>query len=238
MTIAARNIDLAGLRAISDRIGRDEGAEDVLPLGLPAIDRALPDGGLRRGALHEIEAPADDMAGIGFALALATRAAGDGPILWCQSGWAPDPAGLYGPGLAQFGLSPSVLLIARPAKPAEALWAMEEGLRTGAVAAVVGQGILPGMVASRRLQLAARTHGRLALVVSPRRIAASPSSAETRWTVSSAPSAREVEKSWGGWHLTLRRCRRGKNRDEPWHVYWDARRSIFVPAPISRCEQN
>lgn len=229
MTIAARNLDLARLQAISDRIGRDEGTEDILPLGLPSIDRILPDGGLRRGALHEIEAPGDDMAGIGFALALASRAAGASPILWCQAGSAPDPGPLYGPGLRQFGLSPAALLIARPAKPRDVLWAMEEGLRAGAVAAVIGQGVVPDMIASRRLQLAARTHGGLAILVLPRRIAAPPSSAETRWIVGAAPSAEAPKNSLPRWRLTLRRCRRGKGWDEHWHVHWDAARSIFVP---------
>ena len=229
MTIAARHLDLADLRAMSDRIGRDEGADEVLPLGLPAIDRILPDGGLRRGALHEIETAPDDMAGIGFALALAVQAAGGAPILWCQAGFAPDPGPLYGPGLAQFGLAPATLLIARPAKPKEVLWAMEEGLRAGAVAAVIGSGIQPDMVASRRLQLAARTHGRLALAVVPRRIAASPSSAETRWSVASAATGGESQSGLPRWRLTLRRCRRGAGAEDPWHLYWDAGRSIFVP---------
>lgn len=229
MTITARNLDLADLRAMSDRIGREEGADEILPLGLPAIDRILPDGGLRRGALHEVEAPPDDMAGIGFALALAARAAGGASILWCQAGLAPDSGLLYGPGLAQFGLSPATLLIARPAKSKEVLWAMEEGLRAGAVAAVIGSGILPDMVASRRLQLAARAHGRLALVVLPRRIAASPSSAETRWSVTSAPAGTEPQIDLPRWRLTLRRCRRGAGSEAPWHLYWDAGRSVFVP---------
>ncbi|WP_119418966.1 ImuA family protein [Desertibaculum subflavum] len=229
MTIAARNLDLARLQAIADRTGRDESAEEVLPLGLPAIDRILPDGGLRRGALHEIEAPGDDMAGIGFALALAARAAGGGPILWCQAGSAPDPGPLYGPGLRQFGLSPAALLVVRPAKPRDVLWAMEEGLRAGTVAAIIGQGVVPDMIASRRLQLAARMHGRLAILVLPRRLAASPSSAETRWTASAAPSAEGPENRLPRWRLTLRRCRRGRGGDEQWHVHWDPGRSIFVP---------
>jgi protein ImuA len=236
MTIAARNLDLADLRAMTDRIGRDDGPDEVLPLGLAAIDQALPDGGLRRGALHEIEAARDDLAGIGFALALAARcvATVGGTVLWCQPGASGFDLGmLYGPGLAQFGLAPSALVIVRPAKMKEALWAMEEGLRAGAVAAVIGSGVAPDMVASRRLQLAARLHGRLALAVLPRRIAAPPSTAETRWTVASAPragGAAEPESALPRWCLTLRRCRRGKGWDDPWQVGWDARRSIFVPA--------
>jgi protein ImuA len=228
MTTAARNFDLASLRAMSDQIGRGEGTDDILPFGLPMIDRVLPDGGLRRGALHEIQAAPDDAAGIGFALALASRAAAGGAILWCQAGPTPDPGPLYGPGLAQFGVPPSSLLIARPAKPVEVLWAMEEGLRTGAVAVVVGTGVVPDMVASRRLQLAARTHGRLALLVLPRRTATPPSSAETRWAIASAP-VRGQERDWPRWDLTLRRCRRGSGWDTPWRIHWDPLRSIFVP---------
>src|SRR5258708_31622671 len=61
----------------------------AMPLGLPAIDALLPDGGLLTGALHEIEAgpapsrplPAHDGSALGFA-ALLISPLPHGTFLW------------------------------------------------------------------------------------------------------------------------------------------------------------
>ena len=75
-------------------------------------------------------------------------------MLWCL-----PRADLHGPGLAACGLDPGRLVLVRAARDAEILWAMEEGLRTPDIAAVVGEvSVLPPMT-SRRLQLAAEGSG-------------------------------------------------------------------------------
>src|SRR5205807_8543730 len=85
---------------------------------------------------------------------------GEGPVLWCLR--RPD---LYGPGLMTYGLDPARLVLVSAARDEEILWAMEEGLRTRGLAAVIGEvGRLP-MVAGRRLQLAAERSGVTALVL-------------------------------------------------------------------------
>ena len=66
--------------------------ETAVPLGLPAVDALLPDGGLLTGALHEIEAgaapsgrvAAHDGAALGFAAYLIGRFAArtPGTLLW------------------------------------------------------------------------------------------------------------------------------------------------------------
>ena len=54
-----------------------------------------------------------------------------GPVLWCRSRRTALEAGdPYGPGIAGLGLTPDRLILAEAAKPAELLWAMEEGART------------------------------------------------------------------------------------------------------------
>src|ERR1700744_37871 len=53
----------------------------AVPLGLPAADAVL-DGGLRRGALHEIYA--GDWTAGGFAACLAIQAAGKKPLFWVR----------------------------------------------------------------------------------------------------------------------------------------------------------
>ena len=127
-------------------------AHGVLPFGVAAIDRALPGGGLARGALHEILGAGGDEEDGALPAAFAARILGrlTGVVLWCLP--RPD---LYGPGLAAHGLDPERVVLVRASRDAEILWAMEEGLRTPGIIAVVGEiGVLPA-VASRRLQLAA-----------------------------------------------------------------------------------
>ncbi len=79
----------------------------VLPFGVAAIDRALPGGGLARGAVHEILGMGGDEEDGALAAAFAAgilgrlMTGGTGIVLWCLP--RPD---LYGPGLAILGLDP------------------------------------------------------------------------------------------------------------------------------------
>ncbi len=156
------------------------------PLGLPALDRAL-GGGLATGCLHEVIGMAGDGAATGFVAALAAGVAGGrGAILWCLP--RPD---LYGPGLAAAGLDPARLILATTERAADGLWAMEEGARCGALAAVVGEVDRLSLTAARRLQLASETGGVTAFLLRtgvPADGAAAV--AATRWRITAAPSGR------------------------------------------------
>ncbi|HWB51815.1 MAG TPA: damage-inducible protein [Stellaceae bacterium] len=190
----------------------------VLPFGVAGIDRALPGGGLALGALHEILGAGPDeedgAAVAGFAAAIAGRIGGriaEGGVLWCL-----NRRDLYGPGLAEHGLDPARLALVRTARDDDVLWALEEGLRTPALAAVVGEaGRLP-MVAGRRLQLAAEHTGVTALLLRRWRSAAEaaaererPSAAVTRWRIAALPSLPDGEPGIGRprWRVELLRCR-------------------------------
>ncbi len=213
-TALARVVDL--LR--SDRIA----VPACVGTGAAEIDAALPWGGLPRG-LHEIAGDDGDAAKVAFAASLAGRRSGDGgrPILWCRPRRVALAAGdPYGPGIAGLGLSPDALILVEADKPADLLWAMEEGARTKGLAAVVAEGVTPNLTASRRLQLAAEAGDALVLLLPTGRQAA-PSSALTRWFVRSLPSLREA----GGpglprWQIELWRCR-GGGRLRDWNVEWD-----------------
>jgi protein ImuA len=159
-------------------------AHGVLPFGIAEIDRALPGGGLARGALHEILGTGGDEEDGVLAAAFAAHILGrlasltspsqsltrPGPSLSPQKGgegrgevgailWCLPRPDLYGPGLAVHGLDPRRVVLVQAPRDAEILWAMEEGLRAPGILAVVGEvGSLPA-VASRRLQLAAERSG-------------------------------------------------------------------------------
>src|SRR5215217_218357 len=186
---------LAALRAeIAALTEGSRGAErQCLAFGIDAIDRRLAGGGLAVDALHEAAgaAPgmADDAAATLFTAAIAARRAGEqGTVLWAFS-----RRDLFAPGLACAGLAPDRLLYAECRRDEEVLAVMEEGLRHGGLAAVVGEVGRAGMTATRRLQLAAEEGGTMALMLRRWRgesedPLASPSAAATRWRLACVPS--------------------------------------------------
>jgi protein ImuA len=167
-----------------------------------ALDVAL-GGGLANDALHEI-APArggDGAAAMGFALALAAGFAAAAPrastiLLVSEDFCARETGALYGPGLVAHGLGLNRLVFVHAPDAQALLWTMEEALKSGALAAVVGEMWSPryyGLAASRRLLLAARAGRAPALLVHGgafgRAIAIS-SAAETRFEIAAAASRR------------------------------------------------
>lgn len=198
-----------------ERAGRTQRA--VLPFGVPAIDAALPGGGLGLGALHEVagEGPdaEDGAVAAAFLAGILARLSPPRPVLWCL-----PAADLYGPGLVACGLSPERLILAAPRGDAELLWAMEEGLRTAALAAVIGEVEALPLAASRRLQLAAEASGVTAFALRrwrngvAERERTAPNSAVTRWRVAALPgdlSAGEPGIGRPLWRVELWRCRGG-----------------------------
>ncbi|MFM7403587.1 MAG: recA-like protein [Erythrobacter sp.] len=174
------------------------------PSAARVLSRGLPEPRWRPGSpaqpFHsEIFASANEASGAGLALALARDAlvaAGEGEgtntrqVLWVQDRTAIRLGGR--PCLA--GLPTDLrhrLIHVAVAKPEDALFALEEGLKCRDLACVIGE--IAGnpralsFTASRRLSLTAERHGvRLWLV----RLDAQPdlSSARMRWQVAAAPS--------------------------------------------------
>jgi protein ImuA len=157
-------------------------------------------GGLADDALHEIAPaqPADGAAAMGFALALAARFLSQRPAsaLIISEGFAAEESGaLYGPGLVAHGLALSRLVFVRAPDAALAFWAIEEALKCGAPAVVVGEiWSLKGysLAASRRLLLAARKGKVPALLILASAYGQAErlsSAAETRFEIAAAPSA-------------------------------------------------
>jgi protein ImuA len=203
------------LRERGDGVRADETA--VLPFGIAAMDARLAAGGLALGGLHEVS-PAtptlsDDAAGTLFAVGIAARAAAAAGrrVLWALTRFD-----LYAPGLEQAGLDPATLLFVEAREDKEVLAVMEDGLRHGGLAAVVGEVKRADMVATRRLQLAALTGGTPALLSRRwRKTGVCPlgelSAAMTRWRIACAPSARLPAPGVGRprWTVELARQRGG-----------------------------
>ncbi len=191
----------------SVKTGAGNSGTPPIPLGVPEIDGALPWGGLPRGAVHELMTsdPADG-AVMGFLLTwlarLETSVGSGGPILW--AGCRDD---VDAPGFAALGIDPARLLFARCAEMANVLWAIEEGLRTAALAAIVGEVGPVDFALTRRLQLAAANSGVPLFLLRPFKGAAESSAAVTRWRIGAAPGTHITSRRW---RVELIRCRGGR----------------------------
>lgn len=184
-------------------------------LGAAAADRLIGTKGLDACGVHEIKPAEPGRSGIErfhadwgavwgaartFALALAARRAamlsetGDGmrPILWCSvRGQMNDLGSIYAPGLKAFGIAPERLLIVEADKPRDALWVMEEALKAGSLALVIGMLDTVDLTPARRLALAAQTHATPCLILT--HPAAYPMAATaSRWRIAPLPSAPHV----------------------------------------------
>lgn len=200
--------DLAQLR---DRVRALEGLPSLTaeagaaaaPLGAAAIDDCLPWGGLPLGGLHEIRAERSAASGaaFGFSACLLGRVARQrrGRLLWLTLSDHLYPAGLHG-----LGVPTERLLVVRPARQADLLWAAEESLRCKGVAGVLAEIGGADFKAVRRLSLAARGSGVPALLINQ----GEPLGAVlTRWQVAPAPSEASVGVGPWRWQVGLTRCR-------------------------------
>jgi protein ImuA len=205
-------------------------AEGKAPLGLGPLDACL-HGGLARGALHEIAA-ADHRslpAALGFLLALtqatvcenAPQAKRRGALLWPLARHTDSFGAPYAPGLQFFGLDPARILFVRCANPRDCLWAMEEGLRLGGIAAVIGaRAKAMDLTASRRLQLAAE-QANIPVLLLRHYADNNPSAAVTRWRIAPAPASRDAQGFYekARFRVALEYARGGKTGE--WVMEWN-----------------
>ena len=204
---------LAALRALISRQAPGQTALPLCPLGLPALDAAL-EGGLPRGCLQEVIPGDEGATAAGFTAFLLGRLVKEGAdtgrgVLWASLG----EGDLYPPALAGYGLDPGEVILLSAPSPAELLWAMEEALRSPALAGVVGEVDRLDLTAGRRLQLAAAAGGGVGfLLLRADRPAAAVSAAALRWRVRAGPDRAWPNRTWPNrtWHVELLRRRGGR----------------------------
>lgn len=201
-------------------------AAEIYSTGGAALDRLLPQGGIRPGTLVQW---VDTRQGGGAALLALTAAASilrhpaaaARPLAVIDLPHGPDSGRqrderFYPPAAIALGIPADSLLVVRPQPgqtAADRLWALAQTLRSGAVAAVyapLASQLDP--VAARRLQLAAEAGGTVGLLVQ-RRLAAEQrrdaSFTDIRWRVTSLPSASGARAGGRRLRVQLERCRGG-----------------------------
>ena len=205
--LAALRAEVRALECAGAAAGRE-----CLPFGVEALDMRLAGGGLAVAALHEAagdrRSPGDEAAATLFLASIAARR--EGIVLWALA-----RRDLFAPGLAGIGLAPDRVLYAECGSNEDVLAVMEEGLRHGGLAAVVGEVGRAAMASTRRLQLAAEEGGTSALMLrlwKKEDPLAAPSAAVTRWRLACAPSSPLPVPGIGRprWRLALARQRGGE----------------------------
>lgn len=203
-------------------------------LGVEQLDAVL-GGGLAQARLHELwpADAADGPSATGFALLLASKAAGaDGAIVWIEQ--RQDKSGrIYPPGLAELGIDPAQILFVDAPDEKALLRAAGDVVRSPAPAAAVivpaGPARLLDLTASRRLTLFAESSGTTAILLRAADPHA-PSAATTRWRVAAALSQALEANAPGHPVFALDLLRqRGGAPSFGWTLGWDRDRARFTP---------
>jgi hypothetical protein len=215
--VAVGGLSVGGLfRRAAEWRQADDLARETVSTGFPSLDTLLPAGGVRRGSLLEWlaggverlagdgDAAAGDAGGVvALACAVACRLAG--PRWGDQSPASPASAivvvdrgqRFYPPAVMPWldalaeapgrGGGRPHLVVARPSRDDDELWAIDQALRCPGVAAVLAWPRRVHATAMRRWQLAARTSGAVGLLVrglSERVAAGEPTWADAKLAVS------------------------------------------------------
>lgn len=127
---SANPADLAGVWR-GDQLARP--LRRTLSTGFAALDAELPGGGWPVGALVDLLLPAPGVGEVAMLAPLMAQASRQGPGVW----WIAPPLQPCAPALQQAGLDLARLTIVTPTTEADAWWAAEQALRSGACALVL-----------------------------------------------------------------------------------------------------
>lgn len=173
-----------------------------LASGYEKLDQLLPGGGWPLNALTEIlleHYGTGELQLLMPALAHLSQLQGEAAEAgWIT--WVAPPFEPYPPALQQWGVNLSRVLIVRPKKSTEALWAAEQALSSGTCVAVLLWSDTLDDAASRRLQLAAEKGQSWAIAFRSMEALSQPSAAALRIRLSAGDKGTDlgILKSRGG----------------------------------------
>lgn len=153
----------------------------ALCTGCPTLDRLLPDGGWPRADLVELLCNVQGIGELRLLMPILAQLSHE-QRRWIA--WIAPPHIPYAPALAAYGIDINRILLIHPRTARNALWALEQALKTGTCSAVLGW---PGDELRhqdiRRLQVAARQGGTLGLLFRSERVALEASPAPFRLVI-------------------------------------------------------
>ncbi|RPD41668.1 Error-prone repair protein ImuA [Chitinophaga barathri] len=207
---------------------RAEGDSTAVNVGLEAITRSFPNAIFPTGAIHEFltEAPEHTAATGGFmAGLLASLMQRGGACIWVSTSRR-----LFPPSLKTFGVEPDRFIFVDLQREKDVLWAMEESLKCGGLAAVIADLGEITFTQSRRVQLAVEHSGVTCFLLrtNPRKLNTIASIA--RWKITPLPS--QLEEGMPGvgfprWQVELLKVRNGY--PGMWKVEWSAGGFVMLP---------
>lgn len=163
------------------------------PTGVAALDAALPLHGWPEASVSEILLPGDGVGELQLVLPTLVRLTTGGQHVVVVA----PPYRLFAAGWLAAGVDISRLSIVNP-DAGDTAWTLEQCLRAGCCAAVLGWLSRPGDRTLRRLQLAAGTGNALGFLFRDRRALGNPSPAALRLEVDAAAARLRVHKCRGG----------------------------------------
>ncbi len=193
---------------------------------LGVIDEAFPNRTFPLAAVHELWAPAPEAvaATSGFMTGLmAALMRPRGVAVWIST-----KRTVFPPALKAFGIKPDRVLFVEVPREREALWAMEEALKSPALTAVVGELHDISFTASRRLQLAVEQSQVTGFVINSHKKPGT-TACVSRWKITSLPSESIDDLPGIGypqWRVELLRIRNG--RPGAWTVQWKKDQFVFA----------
>ena len=205
--------------------------------GLGALEAAFPNGVFPTGAIHEFLVPGPESAAAsgGFIGGLLAKLMGQQGI--CL--WIGVSRKLFAPALKRFGVEPDRIIFVDLQNEKQALWAAEEALKCGGLAAVVAE--LPELTfaQSRRLQLAVETSRVTGFILRSDLQKVSSTTCVARWQIASMPSQAEMDIPVVGfprWQVELLKVRNGN--PGVYQIGWSANGFVPVAQDITGAREH
>jgi protein ImuA len=198
---------------------RPAAAAAAVDMGWGEIDDAFPTKTFPVGAVHEFlcSHQEDAAASSGFMAAmLAALMRNKGTAIWISTSRM-----LFPPALVNFGIEPHRIIFIDLQREKDMAWAMEEALKCGALAAVVGEIREISFTASRRLQLAVEKSQVTGFHFRRNPANLHTSACLSRWKITPLPSLVEDDLPGIGyprWNVELLKVRNG--RPGTWQLEW------------------
>ncbi len=177
-------------------------AIQTVPTGHPSLDGVLPGGGWPRSGLIEILVERWGTGEVRLIVPLLRHFSGQHTAVPHDRGWIAwigPPYVPYAPALADAGVDVNRILLVHARDDREALWAIEQALRSTGCEVVLGWAERSDNASLRRLQLAAEDNGLPVILFRPVRALDNPSPAALRLHLpAGADACLAVVKGRGG----------------------------------------